>query len=102
MLRIAVTILLVMCFEASGVPVFAESVPQEALDKDYEACMGGQTEQEAPDRSEYCNCVRTGMQHWDADIYSNAVTEQAQAGMARVASSKVEELANTCLAKALH
>lgn len=96
MLRIILLLLLVATASAH-----AEAIPQYALDKDYETCMGGSNPQQDPERAAYCNCVRDGMKSWDLDTYGAIASEQAKAANAQQIPQKIAELAKGCIAKVL-
>ena len=85
---------------AAPVTVRAEAVPAEALDKDYEACLGGEAAAQDPQRAEYCGCVRDGMRGWDTDTYA-AVAQQAQTATAAAPPQALADLAKGCIAKVL-
>jgi len=79
----------------------AEAIPQYALDKDYETCMGGSNQHQDPDRASYCTCVRDGMKSWDLDTYGALASQQAKAANAQQIPQKIADLAKECIAKVL-
>ena len=85
----------------SNSALHAEAVPDYALQKDYDNCMGEDTAQTSAERASYCGCVRTKMQSWDLDTYGEVATEQSKdpTNTAKV-SQKIGELAKECLAQA--
>ncbi len=97
MLRIACLFLLLI-FTASA---HAEPIPEFALDKDFENCMGGETAQKNPQRAAYCNCVKNEMRNWDLETYGALATEQSKAGNAQQIPKKIDDLAQGCIAKVL-
>jgi len=95
------SLLLLLAFLSLSSPAFADPVPKEALDQDFSACMGGETEQKDPQRAEYCNCVRDGMKRWDTQSYANVAQQAAQNPTTENAPAKITELAKTCISKIL-
>jgi hypothetical protein len=79
----------------------AEPIPDYALDKDFQNCMGNESPQKDPERAQYCNCVRDGMRNWDLDTYGAVASEQAKASNAQQVPQKIEDLAKACIAKVL-
>ena len=80
-------------------PAVAEPLPVEALDKDYQNCVGTDTD---PNRAAFCACVRDGMKNWDLDTYIQTATEAAAANSAgQSPGGKLNDLAKSCLSKTL-
>lgn len=81
---------------------YAEPIPEYALQKDFQNCMGEDTPQTNQARAGYCNCVINKMRSWDLDTYGEVATEQAKnpTNTDKV-SEKIGELAKECLAQAL-
>ncbi len=78
-------------------PAYAE-LPEEALNKDYQACMGGDND---PERAEYCGCIRDQMRGWDLATYQALATQEAGAASGAPIPEKISDLAKTCMAKVL-
>jgi hypothetical protein len=76
----------------------AEPIPEYALAKDYENCMGGLTPQQDVQRAQYCSCMRNGMRKWDANAYVEMLIEQART---QEISPAIDALAKECVAKVL-
>ncbi len=96
MLRYVLILLLLTCASAQ-----AEPIPEYALDKDYQNCMGGESAQKDPERSAYCNCIRDSMRGWSLDEYGALATQESKAANAQQTPQKLEDLAKTCIAKVL-
>lgn len=79
----------------------AEAIPEYALDKDYQNCMGGDTAEKEPERAQYCNCIRDSMRSWDLDTYGAVAMEQSKSSNAQKTPQKIEDLARACIAKVL-
>jgi hypothetical protein len=97
MRRLHVFILLSFGSLLSGAAL-AEPIPEYALAKDYENCMGGLTPQQDVQRAQYCSCMRNGMRRWDANTYAEMLIEQART---QEISPAIDELAKECVAKVL-
>ena len=80
------------------VPAHAGGLPDDILDKDYQACMGGTNE---PQRAAYCTCIRTSMQNWDLDAYAEMSTNISRAGDSAQLPAQLTQLAQECIAKTL-
>jgi len=79
---------------------YAESVPTYALDKDYENCMGSESEQSNPERARFCDCARNKMKEWDLDTYGAAASEAAKDPKNTAAvSQQIGDIAKACLAQ---
>jgi hypothetical protein len=97
MLRYIALSLLLSCATAQ-----AEPVPEYALDKDFQNCMGGEAPQKDPQRAEYCNCIRDSMKGWSLDEYGAVATEESKAGgSTQNVPQKIAELAKSCIAKVM-
>jgi hypothetical protein len=79
----------------------AEVLPGYVLDKEFEACMGGTTMQQDPQRGQYCDCVRDSMRTMDVDSYAQAATEQSKAADPSKPTAKIQAIAEACLNKVL-
>lgn len=80
----------------------AEAIPEYALEKDFQNCMGGESPQKDPQRAEYCNCVRDGMRSWSLDEYGAIATQESKnGGSAQNAPAKLTDLAKACISKVL-
>lgn len=79
----------------------AEAIPSEVLDRDYKACLGGQTAETDPDRTAYCVCIRDGMGRWDLETYAGIAMEQSKARNAQQVAPQIDQLARTCIEKVL-
>jgi hypothetical protein len=98
----AVSLGLMLAMVATFAAVSASPVPEYALDKDFQNCMGGETVLQSPQRAQYCNCMRQGMKNWDLDTYGNVALEQSKARDAQQVPAQIAEMARGCLANALH
>lgn len=76
--------------------VAAEPIPDYALNKDYENCLGDQPNDH--ERQAYCHCVREGMRGWDLDTYGDIAMQQIKTGKA---PAQIEMLAKGCVDKVL-
>ena len=83
---------------ASGVAL-AEPIPEYALQKDYENCLGGIPPQQDPQRAQYCACMRSGMRGWSADAYAQMLIDQSKT---QTIAPEVDALARTCVEKVFH
>ncbi len=81
---------------------YAQYVPTEALDRDYEACMGGKTQETDPERHVFCDCVRQGTQNWSGDEYVATAQQAMNANDQQQMPDNLQKIASSCLAKALH
>ena len=79
----------------------ADKVPAEALDKDFTACMGGQSPQQDPERGEYCTCIRNTMKDWSVEQYEQVAMEGSKAKTADQEPQKLQEIAKVCISKVL-
>jgi hypothetical protein len=79
----------------------AEPVPEDMLDHDYTACMGGETATTDSERNAYCNCVRDQMRTWDTDAYASLAMEQSRAQTGDQIPQKITDMAKYCIAKVL-
>ena len=79
----------------------AEPIPEYALQKDYQNCMGEDTPQTNPEHANYCGCVINKMRSWDLETYGEVATEQAKdpTNTAKI-SQKIGDLAKECIAQA--
>jgi hypothetical protein len=76
-----------------------EALPQGALDKDYQNCMGGENEHSDPQRAQYCHCVMDEVKKWDTQTYGSVATEQSKSPQAPAA--QLENIAKACIDKIL-
>ncbi len=75
----------------------ASAFADNGQDEYFRNCMGGESVQQDPQRAEYCNCVRNGMQSWDTNTMNSVADEvKAQNGAPPPA---LETLAKSCIAK---
>ena len=93
--------LLVILILATARPCYAEAVPDYALDKDYENCMGGETAAANPERNKFCGCARDEMRQWSLDQYGAAASEQAKnSNDTSKVIDVVGEIAKVCMKRA--
>jgi hypothetical protein len=78
----------------------AEPVPEFALDKDFQNCMGGETPQQDAQRAQYCNCIRDSMKGWSLDEYGS-VAEQSKTVSTQQAPKPLMDIAQACISKVL-
>jgi hypothetical protein len=99
-----IRVVLLLVLGLALLPLSAKAMPDEYLQKDYENCMGGQSEQQVPDRAQYCVCVRDGLRQWTIDDYGAIATEaQQKQGQANApVPVQVAALAKSCIDKILH
>jgi len=83
------------------VAVRAAPVPQEALDKDFTACMGGEDPDKDTQRRDYCLCVRDQMKNWTLDEYGEVAAAGAQTQDAKQAPAQLKTIAKTCIDQVL-
>lgn len=98
------TLAMVVVFLAPSVPgvVHATPIPEYVLNKDYENCLGGESEKSDPQRARFCECSRSKMRQWDLDTYGATATEAANNPLnTKDISQKIDEIASACLADSL-
>jgi hypothetical protein len=95
------TLLILLCMGAFISAAHADTVPEYALDKDFTACMGGETPQKDPQRAQYCNCVRDSMKSWSVQEYEQVASEGAKAHDAAQEPAKLQDIAKACITKVL-
>lgn len=95
-MRLLPFIVLLLTIAALPSAVRAEPIPDYALDKDYENCLGDQPNDH--ERKAYCACVRDGMRSWDLESYGGMAMEQIKTGKP---SAQIETLAKGCIEKVL-
>ena len=89
----------IFCASVIASSARAELMPDEALQKDYDNCMGGKTAEEEPEHAQYCDCVRDGMRKWSVDDYGAVATE---AKTSQATPDKIADLAKGCISQILH
>ncbi len=91
-----------LCLMASVAHADSTLVPDDALDTDYKACMGGNTPDPDPQRKEYCLCIRDSMKNWTVDEYAETALQGAKAPHdAEHQPPKLQDVAKACIDKVL-
>jgi len=95
MTKTAATIFLLLALSAA--PARASDIPQFALDKFYENCLGGEGSDQA--RVAYCHCMRDAMNGWSDNDFSTMLEEQMKNPSQPPA--KLDAQAKICVQKVL-
>ena len=84
--------LLTLIFILPSLPVHAQGLPPEVLDKEYENCMQQGAAADAQKQA-YCQCMREKMMTWTEETYEKIAKEVMANGMK---SPTLESMAKDC------
>jgi len=81
--------------------IVAQPVPEIALQKDYQECMGGATAQQNGLRDQYCHCVHDQLKKMNLDTYTQMATQaqkvQQSGGDPNDLPHQIQQIAHYCM-----
>jgi hypothetical protein len=79
-------------------PAFAEGLPAEVLNQEYEGCMKEASGAPEAQKNAYCTCIRNKMADWAIDTYARIAREVAASG---AKSATLEAMTKECFDAAM-